>query len=85
MHPDATYQSSTSATQGSGDQPWVALPGGQFPMGSDKHYPEEAQTHRVRGGAFSIAAHQVTNRQFAQFCAPTPTACGTDPRLGGRR
>ena len=29
------------------DMVWV--PGGEFLMGSDKHYPEEAPAHRVRG------------------------------------
>jgi hypothetical protein len=25
----------------------IWIPGGTFPMGSDKHYPEEAPAHRV--------------------------------------
>lgn len=51
--------------------PHVDLPGGTFTMGSDDHYPEEAPTHRVRVGAFSIDAHQVTNAQFAKFVRKT--------------
>ncbi|MEU0270130.1 formylglycine-generating enzyme family protein [Nocardioides sp. NPDC006303] len=51
--------------------PVVDLPGGTFTMGSDDHYPEEAPTHRVRVGAFSIDAHQVTNEQFAKFVRKT--------------
>jgi formylglycine-generating enzyme len=49
----------------------VELEGGLFTMGSDHHYPEEAPTHRVRVGGFSIDAHQVTNRDFAQFVKET--------------
>jgi sulfatase modifying factor 1 len=49
----------------------VALPGGEFLMGSDDHYPEEAPTHRVRVDAFAIDRHQVTNARFAAFVAAT--------------
>jgi formylglycine-generating enzyme len=40
-------------------------------MGSDDHYPEEAPTHRVSVGEFSIDRFQVTNRAFADFVAAT--------------
>jgi formylglycine-generating enzyme required for sulfatase activity len=49
----------------------VWLPGGEFTMGSDRHYPEEAPAHRVRVGAFGIDRHQVTNEQFARFVEAT--------------
>lgn len=49
----------------------VALPGGRFLMGSNDHYAEEAPAHVVEVGAFAIARHQVTNRQFARFVAAT--------------
>jgi sulfatase modifying factor 1 len=49
----------------------VKVPGGEFTMGSDDHYPEEAPTHRVRLGPFGIDRYQVTNRQFAAFIAST--------------
>ncbi|WP_034592662.1 formylglycine-generating enzyme family protein [Hamadaea tsunoensis] len=49
----------------------VQLPGGEFTMGSDRHYPEEAPAHRVRVDAFGIDAHPVTNRQYAAFVAAT--------------
>jgi len=49
----------------------VDLPGGTFVMGSDDHYPEEAPTHRVRVGAFSIDATTVTNAEFAAFVEAT--------------
>jgi formylglycine-generating enzyme len=48
---------------------WVE--GGEFQMGSDRHYPEEAPAHRVRVDGFWIDQHTVTNREFAQFAAKT--------------
>jgi formylglycine-generating enzyme len=48
---------------------WLA--GGEFLMGSDQHYPEEAPAHRVRVGPFGIDRYPVTNRQFALFVADT--------------
>ena len=49
----------------------VDLPGDTFTMGSDDHYPEEAPTHPVRVGAFSIDAAAVTNAEFAAFVEAT--------------
>ena len=49
----------------------VEIPGGQFRMGSDAHYPEEAPVHRVRVDGFSIDRHQVTNGEFASFVDET--------------
>src|SRR3984885_8343424 len=33
----------------------IFVPGGEFRMGSDGHYPEEAPEHRVSVGAFWVA------------------------------
>ena len=49
----------------------VDLQGGEFIMGSDHHYPEEAPAHPVRVDAFRIDRHQVTNRQYAEFIGAT--------------
>ena len=49
----------------------VFVPGGEFRMGSDRHYPEEAPVHRVSVGAFWIDATPVTNRQFRRFVNAT--------------
>ena len=49
----------------------VFLPGGEFRMGSDRHYSEEAPVHRVSVGAFWIDAAPVTNRQFRRFVNAT--------------
>jgi sulfatase modifying factor 1 len=49
----------------------VWIEGGEFGMGSDAHYPEEAPAHRVRVNGFFIDPCPVTNRQFAAFVAAT--------------
>ncbi len=49
----------------------VWIEGGEFWMGSDRHYPEEAPAHRVRVDGFFIDPYPVTNRQFAAFVAAT--------------
>jgi formylglycine-generating enzyme required for sulfatase activity len=47
------------------------IPGGEFLMGSDHHYPEEAPARRVRVAPFEMDETTVTNRQFAAFVAET--------------
>ncbi len=49
----------------------VSIAGGEFRMGSDGHYPEEAPAHRVRVDAFAIDRFPVTNRRFAGFIEET--------------
>lgn len=49
----------------------VELPGGEFLMGSDRHYPEEAPQHERHVEPFAIERHPVTNAQFAEFVAET--------------
>lgn len=49
----------------------VLIPGGQFLMGSDNHYAEEAPAHRVNVESFFIDTTPVTNRQFKEFVAAT--------------
>jgi sulfatase modifying factor 1 len=49
----------------------VALPGGEFTMGSDRFYPEEAPRRRAWVGPFRIDRRPVTNRQFAKFVSET--------------
>ena len=51
------------------DMVWV--PGGTFRMGSDKHYPEEAPSHRVIVSGFWIDRTSVTNREFRKFVNAT--------------
>ncbi|GAA4670138.1 formylglycine-generating enzyme family protein [Phytohabitans rumicis] len=49
----------------------VWIPAGEFMMGSDRHYPEEAPPHRVAVEGFFIDPHPVTNDDFAAFVAAT--------------
>jgi formylglycine-generating enzyme len=51
------------------DMIWIN--GGTFRMGSDRHYPEEAPSHRVTVDGFWIDRAPVTNRQFKQFVNAT--------------
>src|ERR1700685_1753948 len=49
----------------------VAIPGGTFRMGSDRHYPEEAPSHTVIVDSFWIDRTPVTNRKFRKFINDT--------------
>jgi formylglycine-generating enzyme required for sulfatase activity len=49
----------------------VWIPGDEFLMGSDHHYPEEAPAHRVRVDGFWIDRFTVTNRDFTRFVEAT--------------
>ena len=51
------------------DMIWI--PDGEFLMGSDDHYPEEAPAHRVRVSGFWIDRTQVTNAVFRRFVKAT--------------
>ena len=66
-------EAARSAGSESGSSPagmvWVA--GGQFQMGSDHHYPEEAPAHEVSVNGFWIERCPVTNAEFARFVAET--------------
>jgi formylglycine-generating enzyme required for sulfatase activity len=57
-----------------GDPPasdMVWIPGGEFSMGSDRHYPEERPMHRVYVDGFWMDRAPVTNDRFAAFAAAT--------------
>ena len=66
FQPDAIVRDGSSQID---EMIWI--PGGTFRMGSDKHYPEEAPTHRVAVDGFWMDRHPVTNRQFREFVAAT--------------
>ncbi len=51
------------------DMLWI--PGGEFRMGSDVHYPEEAPAHRVHVDGFWMDRTPVTNQQFLKFVQET--------------
>ena len=49
----------------------LLIPGGDFLMGSDRHYAEEAPAHRVRVDGFWTDTCPVTNRAFSAFVEAT--------------
>lgn len=49
----------------------VWIPGGNYRMGSDRHYPEEAPAHPVAVDGFWMDATPVTNAEFARFAEDT--------------
>jgi sulfatase modifying factor 1 len=49
----------------------VWIPGGEFLMGSDNHYEEEAPAHRVKVAGFWMDRTTVTNREFEGFVNDT--------------
>jgi sulfatase modifying factor 1 len=69
-----TTYSPAAATRPPGPAPdldMVWIPGGEFTMGSDEHYPEEAPTHRVAVSGFWIDRTAVTNAAFRRFVKAT--------------
>jgi formylglycine-generating enzyme required for sulfatase activity len=50
---------------------FVELPGGDFLMGSDRHYLEERPQHPTRVKPFQMDRTAVTNAQFAEFVEAT--------------
>jgi sulfatase modifying factor 1 len=72
--PSATRRSIAVASRPPGRPPardMVWVPGGDFQMGSDAHYPEEAPAHRVELRGFWIDRAPVTNAQFQKFVKAT--------------
>lgn len=59
---------------GNGGSPrseFIWLDGGEFTMGSDGYYPEEAPAHRVRVSGLRMSSTTVTNREYAAFVRAT--------------
>ena len=56
---------------GSVKREMVLVPGGEFRMGSERHYREEAPARRVRVNGFWIDRTAVTNAQFGVFVDAT--------------
>jgi formylglycine-generating enzyme required for sulfatase activity len=62
----------------------VAIPAGWFLMGSETGQDNERPVHRVWIDAFELAAHQVTNTEFAHFLRATasiPPPFWNDPNF----
>ena len=49
----------------------VFIPGGEFTMGSDRHYAEEKPAHRVKVDGFFMDNAPVTNAEFRRFVRET--------------
>lgn len=53
------------------DSDMVWVPGGEFLMGSDRNYPEEAPADRVAVAGFWMDRFAVTNERFERFVQQT--------------
>jgi formylglycine-generating enzyme required for sulfatase activity len=66
-------------------QDMIDIAGGEFSMGSERFYPEEAPVRRVKVGPFKIDRGPVTNRDFKRFVEATAyrtlAECAPDPAL----
>ena len=51
--------------------PMIWIPGGEFLMGSNAHYPEERPAHQVALEGFWIDPHSVTSSEFRMFVEET--------------
>ena len=58
----------------------VALPGGEFLMGSDRGNPDEAPAHKVKVSAFLIDKFEVTHEMFTKAQLPNPSHWQDNPR-----
>ena len=68
---DVGFAMQVPSSQEPGHSDMVRIPGGTFRMGSDKHYPEEAPSHRVTVSDFWMDRTPVTNRDFRKFVNAT--------------
>jgi formylglycine-generating enzyme len=71
MSSQSPVSTRVEVSQGDPRAHMVFVPGAEFRMGSDRHYPEEAPVHRVRVDGFWIDRTPVTNRQFRKFVDAT--------------
>ena len=71
MHGSVTLADATAGIGSSEPAGMAFIPGGTFRMGSDRHYPEEAPSHRVTVDGFYIDRTPVTNREFRAFVNAT--------------
>jgi sulfatase modifying factor 1 len=66
----------TSSVRTRKNMVWV--PGGEFRMGSDDFYPEEAPAHRVAVDGFWMDDHPVTVAEFRRFVKATGHVTGAE-------
>ena len=60
-----------TSSKSSGRDGMVAIPAGQYQVGSDRFYPEEAPVRQVSIASFEIDQAPVTNAEFQQFVDAT--------------
>ncbi|HEY1566169.1 MAG TPA: SUMF1/EgtB/PvdO family nonheme iron enzyme, partial [Solirubrobacteraceae bacterium] len=65
-------------TTGATARNMVRVPGGEFLMGSDAFYPEEAPVRRVAVDGFWIDEHPVTVAEFRRFVKATGHVTGAE-------
>ena len=70
-HSDSISARTKSRSTASVTRNMIRVEGGQFRMGSDNYYPEEAPAHQVIQDGFWIDPMPVTNRQFKRFVRDT--------------
>lgn len=58
----------------------IALPGGDFVMGSDRGGPDEAPAHKVRVAAFLMDQFEVTHELMAKVQLPDPSHWQDQPK-----
>jgi formylglycine-generating enzyme required for sulfatase activity len=69
--PDTRSARQTPAPVVDTDTDTVWIPGGEFLMGSNAHYPEEGPAHRVCVDGFAMDRLPVTNARFLRFVEDT--------------
>lgn len=58
----------------------IALPGGEFVMGSDRGNSDEAPPHKVQVTAFLMGKFEVTHEMFAKAQLPNPSHWQDNPK-----
>jgi formylglycine-generating enzyme len=66
---EAAPMAAPSRPSAAADMVWIS--GGTFRMGSDRHYPEESPSHKVKVAGFWISKHTVSNAEFERFVDDT--------------
>jgi formylglycine-generating enzyme required for sulfatase activity len=76
-HGDAELTAVGSAAMSARHDDMVWIPGGEFLMGSNNAYPEDAPAYRVRVDSFWMDRFTVTNAEFERFVT-SDFACWCD-------
>lgn len=77
-HSTAGVKPITVRGEGDRHHGMIRVDGGEFMMGSDRHYPEESPRHPVKVDGFWIDQKPVTNAEFAAFVEATGYVTGAE-------